>query len=386
MHKFFHIIILYIALASPAFLWAQESFTNRYNTIYITMNEGLPNNFVDDIYKDRQGFLWISMSGGGLSRYDGYEFVNFTPATPHCRLKSNFIRKVYEDNFQRLWVVSEGGTDIIDLTTMQSVLPHDPRKKLETLIKQPAFMVTQDANGCIWLYCSNSLHRIAFRTNGDIESIHSLEIPNPYRYDIIFKDVENEGKVWIGINGALYKIGITAQSKLEATLIDDCLSFAPDLYFTDFIAKENEVWIATDKGLYRYNKNEGIVKQYMHTPDNPHSLSQNFLTCLAITNDKQLLVASLKGINIYNPIKDNFERISDQASNTGSKLLNSNFINCIIVEGQHIWVGTESGGINKMTAKRLSIQNYQHDNKNLQTISHNPVNAVYEDHSGNLYG
>lgn len=385
MHKFFRIIILYIALASSAILWAQESFTNRYNTIYITMNEGLPNNFVDDIYKDRQGFLWISMSGGGLSRYDGYEFVNFTPATPHCRFKSNFIRKVYEDNFQRLWVVSEGGTDIIDLTTMQSVLPHDPRKKLETLIKQPAFMVTQDANGCIWLYCSNSLHRIAFRTNGDIESIHSLEIPNPYRYDIIFKDVENEGKVWIGINGALYKIGITAQSKLEATLIDDCLSFAPDLYFTDFIAKENEVWIATDKGLYRYNKNEGIVKQYMHTPDNPHSLSQNFLTCLAITNDKQLLVASLKGINIYNPIKDNFERISDQASNTGSKLLNSNFINCIIVEGQHIWVGTESGGINKMTAKRLSIQNYQHDNKNLQTISHNPVNAVCEDNSGNLW-
>ena len=88
--SFFRIIILYIALASPAILWAQESFTNRYNTIYITMNEGLPNNFVDDIYKDRQGFLWISMSGGGLSRYDGYEFVNFTPATPHCRLKSNF--------------------------------------------------------------------------------------------------------------------------------------------------------------------------------------------------------------------------------------------------------------------------------------------------------
>ena len=53
-------------------------------------------------------------------------------------------------------------------------------------------------------------------------------------------------------------------------------------------------------------KTKGIVKQYMHTPDNPHSLSQNFLTCLAITNDKQLLVASLKGINIYNPIKGQF--------------------------------------------------------------------------------
>lgn len=385
MYKFFHLIILYIALASPAFLWAQESFTDRYNTICITMDEGLPNNFVDDIYKDRQGFLWISMSGGGLSRYDGYEFINFNPVTPHCRLKSNFIRKVHEDNFRRLWVVSEGGTDIIDLATMQSVLPHDPRKKLDTLVGQPAFMVTQDANGCIWLYCGNSLHRIAFRTNGDIESIHSLEVPNPYRYDIIFKDVENEGKVWIGINGRLCKVGMTAQGELKEEPVADCLSFAPDLYFTDFIAKENEVWITTDKGLYRYNKNENIVKQYVHVPGNPHSLSQNFLSCLAVTNDKQLLAASLKGINVYNPIKDNFERISDQVSNTGSKLLNSNFVNCITVEGKHIWVGTESGGINKMTAKRLSIQNYQYDSKNLRTISHNPVNAIYEDHSGNLW-
>ena len=385
MHKFFYLIYLYIALVSPAFLQAQESFTNRYNAIYITMNEGLPNNFVDDIYKDRQGFLWISMSGGGLSRYDGYEFINFTLATPHCRLKSNFIRKVHEDNFQRLWVVSEGGTDIIDLATMQSILPYDPNKKLEELIRQPAFMVTQDANGCIWLYCGSNLHHIAFHDNGIIKSIHSIEIPNPHRYDIYFKDVENEGKIWIGTKGQLYKVGITPKGELEKTPIADCLSFAPDISFTDFIAKENEIWITTDKGLFRYNKNKNMVKQYVHIPDDPNSLSQNFLTCLAVTNDKQLLIASLKGINVYNPIKDNFERINDQASNTGSRLLNSNFINCITVEGNHIWVGTESGGINKISVKRLSVQNYLHDNKNPQTISHNPVNTIYEDHDGNLW-
>ena len=79
MHKFFHLIILYIALASPTFLRAQESFTNRYNTIYITMNEGLPNNFVDDIYKDRQGFLWISMSGGGAFLLAGNQIYKMVP-------------------------------------------------------------------------------------------------------------------------------------------------------------------------------------------------------------------------------------------------------------------------------------------------------------------
>ena len=384
IHKIFHLIILYNILIGYTSLQAQDLFADRYNATYITIDEGLSNNFVDDIYKDSRGFLWIAMSGGGLSRYDGYEFINFNPTTPYCKLKSNFIRNVHEDSFQRLWVVSEGGTDIIDLTSMQSVLPDNPEGMLANLIRQPAAYVTQDALGCIWLYCEGQLHRISFDAKGNVENIYSLPVPNPYRNDIIFKDMENDGNIWIGFNGTLYKVGMNAQGELKETPIASCLSFAPDTYFTDFIIKENEIWITTNQGLFRYNKNEDIVKQYEHVPTNPYSLSQNFLTQLAITNDKQLLIASLKGINIYNPIKDNFEHIGDQFSNTGS-LLNSNFINCITVEGKHIWIGTESGGINKLTSKRLSVQNYQHDNKNPETISQNPVNAIYEDRNGCLW-
>ena len=88
---------------------AQERFADRYNITYVTMNDGLPHNFIDDLYKDSRGFLWISTAGGGLSRFDGYEFVNYNPNTPYCKLKSNFIRNVCEDDHQRLWMVSEGG-------------------------------------------------------------------------------------------------------------------------------------------------------------------------------------------------------------------------------------------------------------------------------------
>lgn len=109
IHKIFHLIILYNILIGYTSLQAQDLFADRYNATYITIDEGLSNNFVDDIYKDSRGFLWIAMSGGGLSRYDGYEFINFNPTTPYCKLKSNFIRNVHEDSFQRLWVVSEGG-------------------------------------------------------------------------------------------------------------------------------------------------------------------------------------------------------------------------------------------------------------------------------------
>ena len=93
-----------------------------------------------------------------------------------------------------------------------------------------------------------------------------------------------------------------------------------------------------------------------HDSGNPYSLSQNYLTNLAITDDKQLIVATLRGINIYNPMTDNFERIACDLPNGGTNLLNSNFINCILTDGEHIWFGTETGGINLLNPRQLSIR------------------------------
>lgn len=381
-----HLILLYVFLQAPLSpLCGQESFIARYNISYITMNEGLPHNFVDDIYKDSRGFLWISMQGGGLSRYDGHDFIHFNPNTPHCKLKSNFIRNVQEDGFQRLWTVSEGGIDIIDLNTLRAVPLLDGVEEIKGMLRQNASHVLLDATGCIWLHCSNRLYRIAFDKQGNVHDVRSFESPLLMRTEVAFGDPDKDGRIWIGLNGRLYKIAPANSHELQALPIDECLTFGNDLFFTDFLSTDNDMWIASDRGLYRYDRIRKSVKHYEHIPGNPRSLSQNYLTSLAMTNDNQLLVASLKGINIYNPSEDCFEHIGNGFAPTGTSLLNSDFINCITVEGKHIWVGTESGGINKFTSKRLSIQNYLHDRNNPHTLSCNPVNAIYEDGDGMLW-
>ena len=63
---------LYMQAEGTAGKWSE-----RYNFTAITMDEGLPHNFVDDILKDSQGFLWIATRGEGIARYDGYEFTAF---------------------------------------------------------------------------------------------------------------------------------------------------------------------------------------------------------------------------------------------------------------------------------------------------------------------
>ena len=366
-------------------IWAQERFADRYNITYVTMNDGLPHNFIDDLYKDSRGFLWISTAGGGLSRFDGYEFVNYNPNTPHCKLKSNFIRNVCEDNYQRLWMVSEGGTDIIDLSILKTVIPRHPKGILFKILEQPATRVFKDTQGCIWLHCANELHRIEFNDKGEIRTISTLQSVLLNGPDIALQDIDGDGKIWMGANEEIYKVSSNQQGELTATPIAESLKFETGTYISDFLLKENEVWISTDRGLFRYNKNGNAIKQYQHDASDPYSLSQNYLTDLAITYDKQLVIATLRGINIYNPMTDNFERIANDLPDNGSNLLNSNFINCILTEEDHIWFGTETGGINLLNPRRLSIRNYRHDKENISSLSRNPVNAVYEDIYGTLW-
>lgn len=365
---------------------AQEGFANRYNITYVTMNEGLPHNFIDDLYKDSRGFLWISTAGGGVSRYDGYEFVNYNPNTPDCKLKSNFIINVCEDSAQRLWMVSEGGTDIIDLATLKPTVPGDAKGVLKNILNQPAVHVMKDSKGCIWLHCANKLNRIVFNEKGDVEMVSTLDPVVLNGPNIALQDIDEDGKIWVGINGEILKVDWDPQGKLAAIPIAECLKFEPRTYISDFLMKENEVWISTDRGLFRYNKSGNIVKRYEHEPGNPRSLSQNYLTDLSITNDKQLIIATLRGVDIYNPMTDDFECLaSGDLQNGSSNMLNSNFINCILSEEDHIWFGTETGGINMLNPRRLSIRNYQYNKENPSSLSYNPVNAIYEDKYGSLW-
>ncbi len=47
-----------------------------YTRQWYTMDNGLPQNSIKDIVKDKHGFIWLSMEGRVL-RYDGSNFVQY---------------------------------------------------------------------------------------------------------------------------------------------------------------------------------------------------------------------------------------------------------------------------------------------------------------------
>ena len=96
MKKFFFIFLFFLSLPFVSIGKPLENLSDfsKVNVIKnISMDNGLPHNFVEEIYQDKNGFIWIATSGA-LSRYDGFHFDNFTTNSANQHLKSNFVKKV----------------------------------------------------------------------------------------------------------------------------------------------------------------------------------------------------------------------------------------------------------------------------------------------------
>ena len=340
--------------------------TERYNVSYLDLKDGLPHNNVSAIFVDSSGFLWVGTYGGGLVRYDGYGMM-----TPVMWLNSNSCKSIAEDRFKHLWVAFDEGTNVIDLRTMSGIMPESLDKNLQQLLSEPSTKTYCDAMGRIWLVTFSSVHMLTFNEQGHVANICS------YAYhgntpDVSIRDVEGNGRPWIGIDGGLFRM-IEKNGRLVREEISPQFRALNGLYITDMLKRDNLIWITTNHGLFRFDPYQQKLDVYTN-------LSHEFLSSLALTSDNRLLVGSLFGVNVYDDATDSFS-VWNTASNPP---LRSDFVHCLLMDKGLIWVGTESGGIAKLVPRQLLLQNYVHT-ASQASISPNPVNAMYVEPDGTLW-
>lgn len=113
---------------------------------------GLPQNSVNSIPQDREGYLWIGTLGG-LARFDGDRFTVFSSADARG-LRSTRILDVRESRSGDLWIGTvDGGLtrlrDGIALTyTMEDGLPSDFVRSIR-----------EDNAGNLWINTARSVAR-----------------------------------------------------------------------------------------------------------------------------------------------------------------------------------------------------------------------------------
>ncbi len=367
---------------------ASRKWIDRYNFTEITINEGLPHNFVDDIKKDSRGFLWIATSGGGIARYDGREFTSFNFSSQHSVLKGNFIIKCFEDNFNRMWLIGEQGIDMIDIYGLMPVNVTDKSNKLSKLCLTPSHYIYKDSKGNIWIASENKLFKIVFNNSGEVVSI--IDICNVTPGQSITSLLEVDNYIWLNYYNEVRRVPIETNRNITPMVISKQLTFPSDTYILAMYNKDNEIWIGSNSGLYRYSLATEKIHHYTNNPLFTNTISQNFITDITETNNHTLIISTLKGINFYDPLSNSFERIGMDSEERGislnaSKTLNSDFVNCMLTDNDIIWIGTETGGLNQMTPRDLEMINYSHRKNSPTSLSKNLVNAIYKESNGTLW-
>ncbi|MBO4244699.1 MAG: response regulator [Bacteroidales bacterium] len=376
------IITALLCLAAPAAAQYPTPYADALFS-YMTVEDGLPNNFVNDIYKDSHGFIWISTYGGGLLRYDGYDYKHFTTRSA-VPVKSNFVIQTCEDNFNRLWILSEGGIDIFNLDDGSECSIQLFANVNQNLLKQSGSFIVKDSQGSIYTATGSSIFKTSFSTNGSISYINTLysRYDSEYPITAIF---EYDGQMLAGIDNTVMKLIADDNMGITAKAFSPALANLPCNNIKCITAKENELWVGTNDGLFRFNPSVPGVKTYRHSDNDPKTITQNLVSDLKIADNGQLLVATLKGLNFYDSMNDCFASIENNENARFGKSLNSNFINCLFCDGSIIWIGTESGGINKLSKPIIGIKNHTHQPGDESSIASGPVNSIYVDSTNTIW-
>lgn len=365
-------IIVCLLLLSNIML-AHSYGLGQYNSVNLDLASGLSNNFVNDIFEDSKGFVWISTNGGGLIRYDGYTYLNMGIGSRAPQLKSNSCRNVAEDGHGRLWVSLDECTEIIDLKKMASTFPSCKTEKIKktvsTLFKEPSLRVFADSKKNIWLVTRQHISHFVFDKAGTIISVLQTAFVSS-TLEVAIDDIRGDGSVLVAYGGNLHEIHDNGTALVDRLWLKNNSPIYGLIVYDMFVYRQR-LYLATNSGIHCLN----IGNMAYVSMDISSSLSHPVATCLAFSPNGRLMVGTLNGIDILSDDMKSLEHFNVANSNSALK---SNFIRCLYVNHGQIWIGTETGGVTELIPRLLRLENYAHSNRQ-GSLSPNSVNAMYYD-------
>ena len=375
----------------PFSLPGEESFYFRH----FGVEDGLPQNTINCIIQDQQGFMWFGTKDG-LSRYDGYSFRNFRyNSKDKNSIGNNFIRCLYQEKSGMIWV----GTDI-------GVYLYNPdtelfsRFALETAqgicIEKEVNDIKSDQEGNLWF---------AVDWQGVFHyKVHQNELVF-YKVNAIVNAwsicIDRDNQVWIGTHGgglsrydwendcfetisdeknigdAIYRlfqdnyndllIGTNNRGIQKLNLIDMQLKplfdqAGKNLFFVrDIIRKsDNELFIGTESGLFMYDVQDKTIRHFVHETFDPYSLSDNAIYSLYKDLEGGFWIGTyFGGVNYYPPQHTPFVRFYPQ--NKHNSIQGKRVREFQQDQYGGIWIGTEDNGLNYYNPKTNTFKNFMPD-------------------------
>jgi signal transduction histidine kinase/ligand-binding sensor domain-containing protein/DNA-binding response OmpR family regulator len=164
----------------------------------ITIEDGLSNETVNCVYKDKSGFFWFGTING-LNRFDGYKTIIYkTDSRDKQSISDNIISDIIEDEEGFLWVATNRGLNRLNRRTNTfDRFFYDPTD-LNTIGCNKISKLFIDSSGDLWIGTLDGLNKYDSKTN--FFTRFNLD-PNPKgsfkNNDITCITEDSRGNLWI---------------------------------------------------------------------------------------------------------------------------------------------------------------------------------------------
>ena len=359
----------------------------EFNFEKLNIRQGLSQNSVYCILQDEQGFLWFGTQDG-LNRFDGYKFKIFrNDPEDSTSLAGNWIFTLMQDQSGAIWVGTfHHGLSCFDLKTETfTTYRHAPDDSL-SLPNDIVTTLAEAENGDLWIATAGGLSlRQPDENRFQNFPVQPPEIANCSSV-IYSMALDSAGVLWLGTRSGLWLFDTGQRRFLPGALwsaFGAILSEAK--VYKVYLDKRGIVWVGTEKnGLFRIEPDSKKVTQFKQEPENPASLSSNFIADIYEDSFGQLWIGTFEGLDLFDRQTETFRQIKNDPKNSAS--LSDDHIRCIFEDkSQILWIGTEVGGANKLLLRDDQFHHLSNNPEDSNSLSYNIITSIFEDRQGFLW-
>jgi len=326
---------------------------------HITIEQGLSQSLVFDIYQDNEGYLWFATQDG-LNRYDGYTFKIYrNQMDDSTSLSHNDVHGIVGDKDGNLWVTTAGGG-----------LNHFDKKsglftRYLSEIDNPQSLSSDLLNGI----CIDDSGRLWIGTQGGGLNLYNPKSDEFIRYKILSESSDNllsnlincifedsKQRLWIGSERGLYKF------KPENGQFDFINLFKNNTYHKVSSIIEDKsgiLWIGVEgKGLVRYNPDDDQIKHYDLVSKGPKQEFSNRIRTLFYLSSGQIALGTFgAGLIIFNPESESWFLFQNTSGSIGA-ISNDHVFTVFEDRGHIMWIGSFKG-VDKLDLKPKKFNHFK---------------------------
>jgi ligand-binding sensor domain-containing protein/signal transduction histidine kinase len=366
-----------LLLLVPVHIGAERLPIKSYTT-----SEGLAHNRVNRIVPDSRGFLWLC-TAAGLSRFDGYSFLNF--GSDHG-LPSAGVNDFLETRAGQYWIATNDGLvrfnpagrpqpalvqerdEAAALAMFVVVLPADPDRRAKAIS-----VVREGRDGTIWVGTGRGLYRLERSEGQHVLRDVDVALANdfPAQREIVDVLEDSRGSIWAATPIGLHRRWADGTS--AGYPLPDGLRDLSDL----FEDRTGRLWIASRVG--------GISRLALDADRTPpridltlsvgDGLPNTWVTQLFQTTDGRIWVGTAAGLAELLPAPDrNGRRFRSHTMRNG---LTHGYLSAVTEDAWgNLWLSTTNAGIMKLVRDGFTSYGRQEGIED--------IGAIFEDGAENL--